>query len=358
MLEKNVIPPVNKKQGEIINIYDSSVFVKSENEVYYLMFEDINDQLIEGQIIEFKANFKKVNSKDTFEIFVRSNGATYYGYSEIEILKEPNNLRTKLYKSLFDYDSLYADYTLALLYKTKTNSNNYIFELSTKLGISHLFIISGFHISLFFILLDKMNSKLMINKKLQIFISGSITFSFLWFIFMPFSGIRAFMTSLISRTTKYSNNDALSITALLFFLYNPWLLFSTSLLLSFGIVYGINLILKLNLNKLEKALLICLSAFSISVPIVATWNDTFNLLSPLFTILFSPIISFVYLLLIIFLPFNMFGWIIEFWIWLLNWLLLIFDNFTFSVTFNILTWNETLLLLSITYCFLSIMKYI
>ncbi|RKX65312.1 MAG: hypothetical protein DRP42_04990 [Tenericutes bacterium] len=118
------------------------------------------------------------------------------------------------------------------------------------------------------------------------------------------SGIRAFIFRITRFINPYiSRNDSLAITGLIFFVFNPFLLLRTALVLSFATTFFINIILDKKYDKTATTVLISLTAFIISVPLVSTFNNTFNILSPFMVIVLTPMISFYYVIVMMTLPF-------------------------------------------------------
>ncbi|BDV02465.1 MAG: hypothetical protein HPAVJP_3540 [Candidatus Hepatoplasma vulgare] len=189
-------------QGVITKTYNNSFIVKENNNFYYIYS---TENIYVGDIIFFQGNYVKINEIDDFSLFLISNKVLYTGkeISNIKILKEKKSIRNNKIKNLKESSSKYADYTLLLIFKKENENNKYLLNNFNKLGIEHLFVISGFHIGIIYLFTFYI-SKPFIKKKiiLQI-IASTISFYFLYLTFFPVSGIRAW----IYRNIESSKNN-------------------------------------------------------------------------------------------------------------------------------------------------------
>jgi hypothetical protein len=76
-----------------------------------------------------------------------------------------------------------------------------------------------------------------------------------------------------------------------------------SLILSFGISFLINTVQNIKVNKYFKAAMISLGSFVLAIPYLSTFNNSFNIIAPIHTLLLTPLISFAYTVMILLLPF-------------------------------------------------------
>ena len=107
----------------------------------------IEDNLVVGDNISFYANYEDNDDIDSFNLFYRSTKTVGLGYAnDLKVNSHKDNLRNNIYNSLLEDDSTYSNFTLAMLYKTKTEGNKELISNVNKLGVSHLLVISGFHI--------------------------------------------------------------------------------------------------------------------------------------------------------------------------------------------------------------------
>ena len=288
--------------AKVVKVYSSSVVVKEEGKKYYLM--GIKDLYVKGDIISYQSKYYDNVQKGGFDIFYRSTKSAGYGYGKNIVLKEESNEpRANLMRRLINDDSMYSKYALTMLYKVNTDANSDLLWNIKKMGITHLFVISGFHISLFFIIVEKGTKKFIKNNKITVSISLASVLFFLYLVYFPITGIRSLATLMIIRSGMMNKIDSLSAVGIIFFVINPWVMFSASMILSFGIT-SIFYILPLKRNSFTDLLLVSTIAFYMSIPTVSSWSDYFNLLTPLLSIIMTPLISISYIFCLIILPFN------------------------------------------------------
>ncbi|AHK22395.1 Competence protein [Candidatus Hepatoplasma crinochetorum Av] len=300
-------------QGEVIKSYSKSCFVKEDNQIYFLIFDDYCTDLIPHTIISFDCNYYKINNEyDSFNSFLLANHTIYYGYCDTyKIDKSPNkSFRNYIYFNLIDQENFYEKVTILFLFKKETIYNEQIFEQFEKLGISFLIIISGFHIFLIIKINELWINFIFKRKCLQIFLLFLIVNYYLYFFFFPNTGIKAACNYFINQNKKIKKGkyNSLAFTALIFLIYNPYLGLQSGLILSFLIsfFYKFSSDLKIK-NKFIKSLFINLFIFLITFPFIINWQGYDNLLAPFICFVLNPFIKFTYYLLFISIFFS-FSW--------------------------------------------------
>ena len=228
----------------------------------------------------------------------------YYIFKANKITKIKNNnklkykIKNKIIKRIDKINNNYL-YTFIL------GDNNYIdSDIKTSYrnnGISHLFSVSGMHITFLSSFLLFILKKIFKNK----YIINIILFSFLIFYmfltnFTP-SVIRATFLFIILTTNKLFNLKINPLVVILFILNimllnNPYYIYNIGFVLSF--LVSINLIIFGNItsnynNYFLKTFFVSLLSFLISIPIMINNNNEINLLSPLINVFFVPLISLV-----------------------------------------------------------------
>lgn len=163
-------------------------------------------------------------------------------------------------------------------------------------GISHIISVSGFHISLIYMILMKIAG---------FYVSTIVTFLYVIFTGSPPSALRAFFMMIVLMTSKkiMKNYDAVSslcLSAIIIVLYKPYNLFNIGFMLSYAAALGIILFyIKIRYtlyklpDKVAEPVSISLSAQIFAFPIIALsfkevslnfiWGNLF--LVPLFSIL-------------------------------------------------------------------------
>ncbi|VEU78182.1 MAG0480 family ComEC-like protein [Mycoplasmopsis columbinasalis] len=238
------------------------------------------------------------------------------------------------------------------------NENNVTQNKISLLGLNHLFVVSGLHIDLFFFCLILINDKYRKTKRAITTFLILMVFVYSIFSLSPIPMIKAILYKLIkdSKIAKYNRFSQLDSTILvifLMFLINKNWLFSYSFLLTFANGFLIGYFykkLKIN-SKVLKTISLSLLLFLANLFVNVIFTKQINLLSPLYILLFSPIIEITYLL-------SFFGfWSVEY----LNFLYFCLDKLLdlcllFSVTipinlniynFSIYYWVTGVIVLSI-----------
>lgn len=281
----------------VLKTTSNSLLVKEDNNNYLLF--GINDLYLPGDVITFDCSYIYSHEKSTFDIYLKSNNAAGYGYpTSLSVSLQKHNFRNNIFINLYNDESFYSDLMLILLYGYQRSSNIYIYETINKIGIYHLVVISGFHISILNIFIEKILAKFIKNKNLVNVLQISIVIYILYLIYFPLTGVRAFITSTLSKFTNIESIELISLTGIIMFLYNQYVMLSFSMILSFTIVYFISF------NKNSSSLYISFIAFNLTLPILSSWNEGFNLLAPVMVVILTPFVMCMYLvgLLFIFLP--------------------------------------------------------
>ena len=170
------------------------------------------------------------------------------------------------------------EYLKALLLGVKDDIDTELFKTN---GISHLFAISGMHISLFILILSK-------NKYLK---KSLIILGFLWFYAFLVGFTPSILRSVLFYTIKkfklnLTNEQILTIIICLMLFLNPFYLYNIGFIYSFLISFGL-----LTYHSSKNMLKISLFTFFISLPVTAINNYKVNFLTILFNIIAIPYVS-------------------------------------------------------------------
>ncbi len=342
--------------GIVDNVYSSSITVIDEGERYYL-YGDIEKGLVKGDEVTYTTNYYNDFSKGSFDIFYRSTKSIGAGKAyDFEVTKENDDLRSGLHDEIYNDETFYSDITLLMLYGEPKGYGVSLDNKINRMGISHLFVVSGFHISLFFIILEKLGSSFINNRNLVLGLSFCISTGFLFLIYFPPTGIRALVTTLFVRIGNFDRVEGLSITGLIFFVLNPWLMLSSSMILSFSITLAIY-VYRPRQSSIVDMITLSMFAFYISLPTVSTWEEQHNLFSPLLSMVMTPIVSFVYIVALVSLPFQNI-WVLLNPLFELFYLLIsIFSQINLTFTANLLSPFNQILLTGMSLYYIHIMRY-
>ena len=258
----------------------------------------------------------------------------YYLFTikEIVSVNSSPNLFFKLQNFTYERTMHIDDkgYLTMLIYGKKLIEKDTYSSLQ-ELGVIHLFAISGLHISIFTLILEKLLARLKINHIFQTIIIFLFLFVYAALINFPSSVLRAlvmyvFLKIFILLSKKIKINIQtyevllLSISFLLFI--NPYLLYDIGFLYSnlcaFGLIYYNDKTKNYILKSLKTTYIACLW----SLPISISLNYSYNLLSPLCNLFFVPFISFI------FYPVCLLTFIFPFFLSILKFLIFLLEGFT------------------------------
>ena len=301
----------NRIEGYINNIQISDSKTEIEligKEKVLINYYDTDLDLKLGDYILVEGTFKIPSVNTNFNLFnynkyLKSKKIYYiFKASKITKIKNNNKLKYKIKNKIIDrIDKIDNNY----LYTFILGDNSYI-EDDIKLsyrnnGISHLFSISGMHITFLSSFLLIILNKLLKNK----YIINIIIFSFLIFYifltnFTP-SVIRATFLFIMLSINKLFNlklNPLISVLIILdlMLLKNPYYIYNMGFVLSFLVSISLIIFGKITnnyKNYFVKIFMISLISFLISIPIIINNNNEINLLSPLINVIFVPLISII-----------------------------------------------------------------
>ena len=209
-------------------------------------------------------------------------------------IKIKNNIINRINK-INNNEYLYAFILGVSSYIDNESYNNYKIN-----GVTHLFALSGLHVSMFSSFLMYLCKKLKMNELFS-FIFTSIFLLLFSFIasFTP-SILRAVIFFILSNLntiyyTYIKPKNLLYITFIILIYINPFYIFNTGFILSFTITYFILLFnekYKVN-NNILSILVISIISFLASFPIIINMSYEINIISFLNNIIFIPFVSYI-----------------------------------------------------------------
>ena len=190
---------------------------------------------------------------------------------------------------------------LTMLIYGKKNIDADTYSYLQDLGVVHLFAISGLHISIFTMLLEVLLKK--IKKGLRNFIIIIFLIIYASLLGFPASVMRALtmfiflkIFSFLKEKFKMSfkTYEIMLLSTSILLIINPYFLYDTGFLYSNLCTFGLVFYNDKTKNYLLKSLKTTYIATIFSLPITVCLNYSYNLLTPLFNIVFVPFISFLF----------------------------------------------------------------
>lgn len=304
---------LDNERGKIyqVKVYDDyeRVFIKCQGRNYYFTSKDLiysagDEVIIKGKVEELSG----ANVPEGFNqrMYYMDDGVVGKITSvEVQIIKHHfhlNIIHEKLYSLLrSNYDSLSLSYLAPLTIGEKNAMDSDIKDSISKIGISHLFVISGLHIELlasFILLLLRKN-----KTKLKYYLTFFILVIYWIICGLTVSILRVLISFVLSNllTNKINRFNKYVLNISLVLLINPYYLFKYSFLLSYTVVLGINLISTLLpqekgiKNFIKTNILISSISTLLTIPILASMGVKVNILAILFNLFFIPFVSYYFL---------------------------------------------------------------
>ncbi len=293
-----------------------------------------------GDVLYIKGIFTDIDSNHIPLLFNYQNYSKYQGIigniKEETIIKKENRFVVEKIQKVFldyydnNYSNLSASYLKALVLGYKSSLDEEVLSNINSLGISHLFVVSGLHVSLLIGIITRIINKLVKKENVVKVITTFVLISYSLITNLMVSVLRVVIAYIIKNINqKYqmhlSTLDILSIVTILLLLINPYFLFTSSFILSFGLTYSLivgSQILK-EKNFLKSLIKMSIYCQIISIPLSYNFSNKINILSILFNLIFVPFVTYLFLplsLIISFLPFlnNIYEILIKVFEWLVG----------------------------------------
>ncbi len=282
----------------------TTIWVKGKEKVLVNYYSDINVSY--GDYIYVYGVFKKPKENGNFNLFnykryLLSNKINYVvTASKITIIKKNDNvfytLKNNLLKRIESANKS-KGYILAFLYADKSLIEKDVYTKYQKIGVSHLFAVSGMHVSLISIVLLKLLNKIKERKR---YIIVSIFLSiYLFLTNFTISMVRStfqFILFFINKSFKL-NIDNSNLVILLFsilVIINPYNIYNIGFLFSFIISFTLIRCSKLIKGKfIIKSLKTSLISFFSSMPVLINNFFEVNFLGIILNIIYIPFVSYI-----------------------------------------------------------------
>lgn len=282
--------------GEKVNII---YFIKSEQELRQV--KAINQATIcqitgDKQPLEPATNFNQFDSAAYYRQLhiynqVKCRTIQFHTYSQPNLIQRCHVLRAKLYRYFEDLPHPLSGYCQQLILGMKNPQNDDLMRDVKRLGLLHLFCISGMHVVLLVTSLRKVLIRCHCNYE---------DIDWLLIVVLPFyliiaggsvSLVRAVIMaemSLINRVTRLSSLDGWAISLLGGLVMDPWLLMTLGGQLSYLLSFSLH-VLPATFTSFQRSLLLNL----ISLPSILAFTYEFHILTFICSFVVIPIFSVV-----------------------------------------------------------------
>ncbi|MGI5949901.1 MAG: DNA internalization-related competence protein ComEC/Rec2 [Peptoniphilus sp.] len=318
---------LNSFDGEIIGTVVSSKSDESIIKTKYINGKEFKtkilffDKLNLGHVYKISGDFKKPlpsMNEGNFNSNLNFKSKGIYSIGKIKNCQDisSGNRIYKVPKFYIDnankiFDKYLNSRNTRLLKSIVLGDRSELFDYQSErfksLGISHILAVSGLHIGILSSFLNIILIKLTGRKRLTDLITLVLIGIYIFAIGAPVSVLRAFLFLILYKLSFYLKIDLnpkeiffISLGIILF--VNPMSIYSTSLILSYGAIFGMLFIyprLKSYVaddNKITKSLLITASVLLILFPVLAYIFGSVSLLVFIANILIIPIYSLVIVL--------------------------------------------------------------
>lgn len=219
------------------------------------------------------------------KIKVTSNSNLFYKFKNL-ILKRLDSINNSYLYTLILADNRIDD----IVYQT--------YQIN---GISHLFAVSGSHITLISLVLLFILNKFIKRRKISYVIVSIFILFYMFLTGFSASVVRScllfvFITIFKLFNIKIKTVYILYLILVILLIYNPYYIYDIGFIYSFTISFSLMLLSKKisnYSNYFTKLFFISLIAFIVSIPITINNNFSINLLSPFLNLIFVPMVSFI-----------------------------------------------------------------
>ncbi|QWC00495.1 DNA internalization-related competence protein ComEC/Rec2 [Mycoplasmatota bacterium] len=308
-MNQSTLEPLPIK-AEIIEVNSEYLLIKSKSK--YIVYTDQPEQYKAGMIVYVKGKLIETDEKNiehtfSYNQYLRTqNIMGRIKANQIEIISTRFNLNTipRVINKFFEqnYSEKVSTYLKLFILGYKDDLNESISRGSSDLGISHLFAISGMHLTIFVLILNKFLDLFYMKKRTHHLILGVFLLIYNIISGFPISIMRAsiFMfLLLVFKHTKYKMNasDYLSFVFIGMLIYNPYYIFNLGFQLSYLISFVLILFKHLYIKQkgIKKIFYVSIIAVVCSLPMILSANKTIGVFNVLFNPIFIIYVSYILL---------------------------------------------------------------
>lgn len=296
--------------GTITNIkkgdYNTLEVKGKENLLVYDYNSKVNYQI--GDLVKIKGSFSLANHNTNFYLFDYNNylksKKIYFTVTAdyIEVIKKNNNIFYKIKNNIINHiNKIDNPYLNAFILGDTSKINTNVLNSYQSNGVSHLFAVSGMHVSLITLVLSKVLKVILKNNKVNYIV---IFFFLIFYVFLTNyskSVIRASFFYILLSINKCLNFNISSkyifiLLISIVLILNPYNLYNIAFLFSYTITFFLILfgnIINKHKSYFFKLFLTSFIAFVAGLPILINSYFNINLLTIFLNIIFVPFVSFI-----------------------------------------------------------------
>ena len=304
-----------EQKEEFLNNY-------SYGDIVYIKTEELE---INNNTVENTFNYRKYLYNNKIFHVLKIN--------YIEKVKDNKNIfykiKNNLIKNGFKLEKSYP-YINGLIFGKDDYINDDVTTSFRNIGISHLFAISGTHVSIFVLILNNILKRLKIYEEKRCIIIILFLLFYMFLTSYPMSVLRSCIFTILLTINKrfyffIKPQNLLYLTLAIILFINPLYIYNLGLQLSFSISLSLILMgdyINKNKTKIGKALCISFISFIVSFPIVINNFYEVNFLSIIYNLFFVPFIT------MLILPLTLISFILPFLDNILHLFIFILENLT------------------------------
>lgn len=264
--------------------------------------------------IEVKGIVEKVKNTSEFDLvtYLKSLNVNYIvDRPKINLLARSNDIRVVAKEFVSSGEEWYEMITPLIFLGEKTSSTKEIYNISLQMNVVHLFVISGFHISLLHKLVSKTMLFLRCSLDIALWLPLIPIWIYLFFLGFPTSALRAvlFTTFIVINKSLLSNKfepiHIVSFVMALMTMWEPMSIYSLSFIFTFVATFVIVFIQGFEFDsKTSKYISIIIFSYLSNIVIVMYINHHFSVLGLVFGVVLTPVFVLIYMLSIFLFPFK------------------------------------------------------
>lgn len=353
---ENVIQKIDEEKnvqviGKIVNIAEQKNYQKliikidDYQALGYLYDEKCDSKLKCGMIILLKGRIKQVEKVKLEGMFDHQKYLYYQKVfakieiDELEILKSTFSIRNLHLFMCRYYDKNFSKLSSgplkALLLGDKISLEEDMKEKINSIGISHLFVVSGLHVTILISLINVLLKPFKMKENVLDLIDIIVIFGYVILTNFMISVIRVFISLVLKRLTnnsQFNSFNLFAINTIIVMVFQPIQIFTYSFILSY-MISGIILLSKKILAKksyFKQMLLISIISALVTLPVIISIQGNINFLSVFYNLFYIPLVGYILL------PFSILVTVFPFLTFFYEFIIALFNNsLTFFSSFDI-----------------------